>query len=364
MAQLRFIGLTEDLTQEVHLLMLQALTQPKIVAGMNVSIQSNSGSLYLSISPGKFILPDGMVVEETARLSIPLVPPTTSQDYEVTLIAYRSTNPGIMNDEVFYQIINGTHYSSTIGNVIATTNKVFMPLTWIGYSVSEDSFSITDLGDRASDNATLLKAPFENITSDSSAVTNNVLTEKIKSADSYIIETPDASSFSEDLGVYNLTNSSPMQRTASAPDTGEYAVDSGTYTFSSSDDTDMVRISYVTGQGKSYRMIDNDLVDSLRTGSTFYFRIPKDPNNLISSIYFEGKSELGTSQSQTVSVRSLYNLDDRLNKTYNFISTSFDIKIFNYPTNIRMNEDLLEITVTGGNTFYLKTVTINKTRIF
>lgn len=362
MAQLRFIGLTEDLTQQVHLLMLQALTQAKIVAGMNVSIQSNSGSLYLSISPGKFILPDGMVVEETARLAIPLVPPTTNKDYEVTLIAYRSTNPGIMNDEVFYQVINGTHYSSTIGNVISTTNKVFMPISWISYSASEDSFTITDLGNRISDNSITLKAPFEDVVSDSSVVTNNVLNAQID--DSYTIEVLNSNSFSEDLGVYDLTNSLAMQRVAVDPETGEYVVDSGTYTFSSADENNDVRISYVTGPGKSSRLVDNDLVDSLRSGSTFYFRIPGDPNNLISSIYFEGKSELGTGQTQSVSIRSLYNPDSRLNKTYNFISTSFDIKQFNYPTNIRMSEDLLEITITGGNTFYLKTITINKVRIF
>lgn len=101
MTQLRFVGLTEDLTQEIHLLMLQAVTQPKIVSGMNVSIQTVGNDLYLIISPGVFIMPDGMVVEETSQVTIPLIPPTANQDYDVTLIAYRSTDPGLTNDEVF-----------------------------------------------------------------------------------------------------------------------------------------------------------------------------------------------------------------------------------------------------------------------
>ena len=361
MSQLRFVGLTEDLTQEIHLLMLQAVTQPKIVSGMNVSIQTVGNDLYLLISPGVFIMPDGMVVEETTQVSIPLIAPTANQDYDVTVIAYRSTDPGIMNDEVFYQILTGKQYSATIGNIISTTNKVSMPISWINYIHISQTYTVTNLGDRSSDNYLVFKSPFENLVTDSTIVVNNVDTKTIPvSPGPYTITVYGAPTFTDDLGVYNVTNSAAMVRVASGPVTGQYSVNLGIYTFSSVDAGDQVKITYLTGQGKSTRLIDNDLVDSLKSGSIFYFRIPMDSNQFISSIAFEGKS----ATVQTISIKSMTNSDSRLNQNYLFSTTSFQTQTLTDPTTTYMDEDLLEITITGGSAFYLKTITVNKTRIF
>lgn len=361
MTQLRFVGLTEDLTQEIHLLMLQAVTQPKIVSGMNVSIQTVGNNLYLIISPGVFIMPDGMVVEETSQVTIPLIPPTANQDYDVTLIAYRSTDPGLTNDEVFYQILTGKNYSTTIRNLISTTNKVFMPISWINYNSISQLYTVTDLGSRTSDNYLTFKSPFENLVTDAATVGNNTDNKNIPiSPGPYTITVYGAPTFTDDLGVYNVTNSTAMVRVNASPTTGQYSVNAGVYTFNSADATDEVKINYITGQGKSTRLIDNDLVDSLKSGSTFYFRIPMNPDEFISSIVFEGKS----AATQTISVRSLMNSDSRLNQSYQFSTTSFETKTLSYPTNTYMDEDLLEITIIGGSAFYLKTITVNKTRIF
>lgn len=363
MAQLRFVGLTEDLTQEIHLLMLQALTQSKIVSGMNTSIQTIANNLYLVISPGIFVMPDGMVVKETTQVSIPLIPPTANQSYDVTLLAYRSTDPGIMNDEIFYQIISGKQYSATIGSILSTTNKVFMPISWINYNSISELYTVTNLGDRSSNNSLVFKSPFENLVTDSTTVMSNVDSKSIPASPGpYTITVYGAPAFTDDLGVYNVTNGSAVVRVSSTatPTTGQYKVESGVYTFSSVDTGDALEITYLTGQGKNTRMIDNDLVDSLKTGSTFYFRVPENPNEFISSIDFEGKS----ADTQTISIRSMMNSDSRLNKDYNFETASFQIKTLTYPTNTYMKEDLLEITITDGSAFYLKTITINKTRIF
>lgn len=373
MAQLRFVGLTEDLTQEIHLLMLGATTQPKIVSGMNATVQRIANTLYLVISPGTFIMPDGMIVKETSQISIPLIPPTTNQSYDVTVIAYRSTDPGIMNDEVFYEIISGEQYSATIGNIISTTNKVFMPISWINYDYDTQTYTSTNLGDRASDNSVVLKAPFESFIGNSAIATVNVDT-KVIPVD-YKITVHGAPTFTEDLSVYNITTSSTLLRvTSTSPQSGEYNVNiaKGIYTFNPDDIGDEVKITYITNRGRQTRLIDNDLIDSLRTSSKFYFRVFASPNEFIESIDFNGKSEdnpeasesLGEVVSTSVSIKSLMNSNSLLNRQYRFSTTSFETKSLSYPEDSHMNEDLLEITISGGSVFYLKTITINKTRIF
>ena len=361
MAQLRFIGLTEDLTQEIHLLMLQATTQSRIVSGMNVTIQTIGNDLYLVISPGVFIMPDGMIVEETAQVSIPLVPPSTNQDYDVTLVAYRSTDPGIMNDEVFYQVVTDKRYSSTIGEVLSTNNRVFMPICWISYTYSTETFSVTGLGSRKTDNSIVFKAPFENLVTDGSLVKNNSDNKNIPASPGpYTITVYGAPTFTDDLGVYSVTNSQAMTRVSSTPATNQYSVSGGVYTFSSVDAGDNVIINYITGDGKNTRLIDSDLVDSLKEGSIFYFRIQNNPDEFIESVDFEGKCL----ETQTVSIRSLKNNNTLLDQDYEFSITSFETKTLTYPVDSHMTEDLLEITITGGSSFYVKTITVNKTRIF
>lgn len=371
MAQLRFVGLTEDLTQEIHLLMLQAVTQPRIVSGMSTSVQAVGGDLYLVIQPGIFIMPDGMVVEETAAVTLPLIPPTTNQNYDVTLVAYRSNNSAIMNDQVFYQIVPGKRHSATLSNFISTTNITYMPISWINYNYSSKTFTTTDLGDRKIDNSVVFKAPFDSLVTDTSVVMSNSQVSTITTASSYKVTVYGQPNFTDDIGVFNITANETMTRipyastvTSSTLTSNQYTVDSGVYTFSTTNNNNSVRINYITGQGKTTKVLDNDLVDSLKGGSSFYFRVPNDPNQFISSINFEGKSDRPANSIQTISIRSMMNSDSRLASNYSFSTGNFQINTLNYPTDTYMTEDLLEIKISGTYSLYMKSITINKTRIF
>ena len=366
MSQLRFVGLTEDLTQEIHLLMLQAVTQPKIVSGMSTSVQQVGTTLYLVIQPGIFIMPDGMVVEETIAVNLPLIPPTANQNYDVTLVAYRSTNPGIMNDEVFYQIVTGKKYSATLNSVISTTNIIYMPISWINYDYSAQTFTTTDLGDRKVNNSVVLKAPFDSLVTDTSVVMSNSQVATIASSSSHKVTVYGNANFTDDVGVFNITGNVTMTRFAygSTLTTNQYTVNNGEYTFSSVNNNASVRINYITGQGKTTKVLNNDLVDSLKGGSTFYLRVPKDPNQFLSSINFEGKSDRPNNSTQTVSIKSLMNSDSRLAVNYSFSTGDFQTNTLNYPTNTYMMEDLLEINISGTYPLYIKAITLNRARIF
>lgn len=68
--------------------------------------------------------------------------------------------------------------------------------------------------------------------------------------------------FVEDLGVFSDVDGAPLTRVASAPATGQYSVDetTGVYTFNTSDNDDVVKISYLyesTAPGAGTVDIDN-----------------------------------------------------------------------------------------------------------
>jgi hypothetical protein len=70
----------------------------------------------------------------------------------------------------------------------------------------------------------------------------------------FTITVTNSATFSEDLGVLNLTTGLPMTRVASAPATGQYSVAAGVYTFAAADTGQTVSISYsysIAGTGRT-----------------------------------------------------------------------------------------------------------------
>lgn len=154
--QQRFIGYLDDLTQSNLLFMVKASSQPGVKSGYEASIDPNT--LKLTIKPGYLILPDGMVVGETTPTTIQMVEPGLG-DYWVTLIASRLIEPGMMNNEVRYEIVPNKVASDALSSI---SNRVRMPIAWI--QKIEKEFRIINLGHRVSyESSKSLVPPFSEI---------------------------------------------------------------------------------------------------------------------------------------------------------------------------------------------------------
>jgi hypothetical protein len=153
--QKRFVGYQDDLTQENLLFMVKANSEPGVKYGLTTFL--NTSDMTLTIAPGYMILPDGMVIGETEPVKIQLVEPGTG-DYWATLIATRLIEPGMMNDEVRYEVVQNKVAADALTNI---TNLVRMPLAWIQKVGS--LFTVMDLGQRSLDAPEILVPPFPQI---------------------------------------------------------------------------------------------------------------------------------------------------------------------------------------------------------
>jgi hypothetical protein len=138
--QLRFIGYLDDLTQAGLLWMVKALAAPGVRHGLQASVDTSL--LQITLQPGFCVLPDGFIVGETEAVQIPIFEPGFG-DYSLTLIAKRIVEPGMINDVVTYEVLEGIHGADSLATI---TNLVRMPLAWI-YKVG-DAFNVINLGDR------------------------------------------------------------------------------------------------------------------------------------------------------------------------------------------------------------------------
>ena len=175
--QKRFIGYQEDLTQENFLFMVKANSIPGVKYGMQATL--NLETLVLTIKPGYMILPDGMIIGETSPVSIQFLEPG-SGDYWATLVASRLIEPGMLNDEVRYEIVQNRVASDALSNI---TNLVRMPLAWI-QKIGNNLF-LTDLGRRSSDFLHVLTPPFPEIYASNVSVnyTNGVMFRTFRNSD-------------------------------------------------------------------------------------------------------------------------------------------------------------------------------------
>jgi hypothetical protein len=166
MSQLRFIGFSSDITQEVLLMMSRSLSRPGILSGLNLTIEDTlQSSLNLVLAPGTFILPDGMIVQESTEVRIPLIRPDQASSSEMTVIAYRISETGYRNDEVRYKIVQGKQYQATLTQV---SNIVQMPIAWIKKRSGGNAanyFDVIDLGYRSSILQERFSAPIVNLVS-------------------------------------------------------------------------------------------------------------------------------------------------------------------------------------------------------
>lgn len=153
--QKRFVGYIDDLTQENLLFMVKANSIPGVKSGFQTYLDPET--LLLTIQPGFMILPDGMVVGETTSVEVQLIEPGAG-DYWATLIATRLIEPGMLNDEVRYEILQHKLAQDTLSGV---SNAVRMPLTWI--QKVGNTYLLTDLGNREKEKIDVYSSPFPDI---------------------------------------------------------------------------------------------------------------------------------------------------------------------------------------------------------
>jgi hypothetical protein len=119
--------------------MVKCLVPPGVKKGLQVTVDAEL--LQVTMAPGYCVLSDGFVVGETEPVVIPIFEPGFG-DYSLTLIAKRIVEPGMVNDVVTYEIIEGVHGADTLATI---PNLVRLPLAWIYKKGS--SFEVINLGD-------------------------------------------------------------------------------------------------------------------------------------------------------------------------------------------------------------------------
>lgn len=170
MAQNRFIGVNQDLTQEIFLLMTSTLSKPGVKKGMDASIESAgfAGSFNIRIKAGLFVLPDGMIVQEDADTVFPFEVGDTTK---ATLYAYRSIDTsGYQSDVVRYDITTDFVTQLTIDK---TSDRVYIPLAWIekiNNLGTIDDYRIINLGEKTDSIQKSYRVPFTNLLNPESAL--------------------------------------------------------------------------------------------------------------------------------------------------------------------------------------------------
>lgn len=163
MAQNRFIGVNQDLTQAIFLLMTSTLSKSGVKSGLDASIEpaSFAGSFNLRLKAGLFVLPDGMIVQEDADQVFPFEAGLTEK---ATLIAYRNIDSsGFQSDVVRYDIVPEFVTQLTLDKL---SSRVYLPLAWIEKVSSLgtiDDFRIINLGDKNPSLQKSFRAPFVNL---------------------------------------------------------------------------------------------------------------------------------------------------------------------------------------------------------
>lgn len=82
----------------------------------------------------------------------------------------------------------------------------------------------------------------------------------------YTITAAQSATWSEDLGVIDITTGLPMACVATAPTTGQYAVAAGVYTFAAADTTHVVSLRYTYSPASTGRTLS--LVNSIMGANT------------------------------------------------------------------------------------------------
>lgn len=177
MAQIVYLGMDSDFTQEIGLMVARIASKAKIVEGLGITAQDGSqGQVLLVMQPGIFIMPDGMVVKETEVVQVPLSNIASGLGYTIYAKRY-------LSDSVYYDIIDGYHYQDTIKTAIGNTdsNLVVMPLAFIklnaGQSISASAYQVTNLGNRGQISYTHLPAPIQGFYQNSSNPLNTSFTD-------------------------------------------------------------------------------------------------------------------------------------------------------------------------------------------
>ena len=162
MAQIVYLGMDSDFTQEIGLMVARIASKAKIVEGLGITVQDGSqGQVLMAMQPGIFIMPDGMVVKETEVVLTPISNIDSSQE-GYTIYAKR-----YLSDSVYYDIVVGYHYQDTIQNAVGNfdPNLVLMPLAFIklnsGQSIGAAAYTVTNLGNRGQVTYTHLPAPIQ-----------------------------------------------------------------------------------------------------------------------------------------------------------------------------------------------------------
>jgi hypothetical protein len=170
MAQNRFIGVNQDLTQEIFLLMTSTLSKSGVKKGLDTSIESAgfAGSFNIRIKAGLYVLPDGMIVQEDADTVFPFEVGSTTK---ATLYAYRSIDTsGYQSDVVRYDITPDFVTQQTIDK---TSDRVYLPLAWIEKIDSLgtiDDYRIINLGEKTDSVQKSYRVPFSNLLSTESSL--------------------------------------------------------------------------------------------------------------------------------------------------------------------------------------------------
>lgn len=170
MAQIVYLGLNSDFTQEIGLMASYVGTKARVVEGLGASvIDGAQGQVLLQLQPGIYVMPDGMVVKESEVVQIPLSGLVSSQP-GYTLYAIRYAQ-----DTVYYNIAPGLFYADTLASALNSSdpNMVCMPLAFIfvqsGLLTSNPTsslaalYTVTNLGSRGKVTYTTLMSPISGL---------------------------------------------------------------------------------------------------------------------------------------------------------------------------------------------------------
>ena len=169
MAQIVYLGLDSDFTQEIGLMASRIGSKARVVEGLGASVIDGAQSqVLLQLQPGLYVMPDGMVVKETEVVKIPLSGLSPNQP-GYTLYAKRYEQ-----DAVYYDVAAGLMYADTLSTSLndSDPNMVCMPLAFIFVQSSNliantgsaaAQYSVTNLGVRGQVTYTRLMAPFSGL---------------------------------------------------------------------------------------------------------------------------------------------------------------------------------------------------------
>lgn len=153
MTQIRYVGINDDVTQEMLLMVSRASAISRVISGMNATIQDTGtpGSLNINVAAGNLVMPDGMIIQETTDISVPLTIDTTMGPvaYQGTLVAEKGLGQGALEDVVIYNVILGLHFSDTLPQI---PGRIRMPMALIVKNtggITAANFLTKDLGSRS-----------------------------------------------------------------------------------------------------------------------------------------------------------------------------------------------------------------------